>query len=220
MSTINSYQIKNFYKPKDKIDMILEPLQSMIQLALLSSTPIGTKLAIHENILYLQTPTIIQPISRWYNADKKDDLFFLFQVIKRFIKWYNPSVSTKSPLTEELYQLIKTMSLEGLNNLLKTYSSSDSNAVTQVIAMYKHMLETNESIDDKTISDSINMDEVFENVTKLYDTNIINVIYNVLVLIQDEEDTIVNSNYIEGVNNILIKTNKLIKEWIKMNLIL
>ena len=129
---INAYQIKNFYRPKDKIDMILEPLQSMVQLALLGRTPIGTKLAIYENILYLQTPTFIQPISRWYNADKKDDLFFLFQVIKRFIKWYNPTVSSKSPLTEELYQIIVKMSVEGLNNLLKTYSSSDSNAVSQV----------------------------------------------------------------------------------------
>jgi hypothetical protein len=220
MSTINSYQIKNFYKPKDKLDMILEPLQSMIQLCLLSRTPIGTKLAIHENILYLQTPTFIQPISRWYNADKKDDLFFLFQVIKRFIRWYNPSVSSKSPLTEELYQLIVTMSVEGLNNLLKTYSSSDCNAVSQVIAMYKHMLETNESIDDKNVSDSINMDEVFENVIKLYEKNIINVMYSTLLLVQTEENIAYNANYIEGLNHILIKTNKLIKEWIKMNLIL
>ena len=32
--------------------MILEPLQSMIQLALLSICPVGTKLRIKENILY------------------------------------------------------------------------------------------------------------------------------------------------------------------------
>ena len=217
---INGYQIKNFYKPKDKIDMILEPLQAMIQLSLLSRTPIGTKLAIQENILYLQTPTFIQPISRWYNADKKDDLYFLFQVIKRFIKWYNPSVALKSPLSEELYNIIIKMSIDGLNNLLKTYSSSDCNAVTQVITLYKHMLETNESIDDKNISDTINMDEVFENVIKLYEKNIIDVLYSTLQLIKDEEDTMVNSNYIEGINNILIKTNKLIKEWVKTNLIL
>ena len=63
MSNINGYQIKYFYKPKDKIDMILEPLQSMIQLAILSVKPIGTKLAIHENILYIQEPSIIQPIN-------------------------------------------------------------------------------------------------------------------------------------------------------------
>ena len=68
------YQILS-NRQKDKIDMILEPLQAMIQLALLSICPIGTKLRIQENILYLQTPTITQSISRWYNSDKKDDLY-------------------------------------------------------------------------------------------------------------------------------------------------
>jgi hypothetical protein len=64
------------------------------------------------------------------------------------------------------------------------------------------------------------MDEVFENVIKLYEKNIINVMYSTLLLIKNEENTMDNSNYIEGLNHILIKTNKLIKEWIKMNLIL
>ena len=77
----NLYNNLLFHKYKDKLDMILEPLQSMIQLAILSVKPIGTKLAIQENILYIQEPSIIQPINRWYNSDKKDDLYFLFQVI-------------------------------------------------------------------------------------------------------------------------------------------
>ena len=65
--------------------MILEPLQAMVQLALLSICPIGTKLRIQENILQLQFPTLIQPITRWYNADKKDDVYFLYGVIKRYL---------------------------------------------------------------------------------------------------------------------------------------
>ena len=61
-----------YNKQKDKIDMILEPLQSMLQLALLSICPVGTKLRIKENILYIQMPNIAQPFVRWYNADKKE----------------------------------------------------------------------------------------------------------------------------------------------------
>jgi hypothetical protein len=115
----NLYNNLLFHKYKDKLDMILEPLQSMIQLAILSVKPIGTKLAIHENILYIQEPSIIQPINRWYNSDKKDDLYFLFQVIKRFIKWYNPENNNKI-LSSKLYNLICSMSLLGLDNLVKT----------------------------------------------------------------------------------------------------
>ena len=38
---------------KEKSDMILEPLQVMIQLALLAYCPIGTKLSISENIFLI-----------------------------------------------------------------------------------------------------------------------------------------------------------------------
>jgi hypothetical protein len=215
-----------YNKPKDKIDMILEPLQAMVQLALLSICPIGTKLQIHENILHLQSPNIIQPVSRWYYSDKKDDLYFLYSVVKRYIKWYNPNTNKKSPVTAELYQLITSMSIEGLNNLFKTYSSSDSNTVIHVIQMYKNLLEYN---NDKILTDEymvdveknkINIDEVFENIISIYDPVILSVIYNILELIKKEENLVNQTYMIEGLNSILYKVNKSIKDWIKLNLIL
>ena len=219
---LEASQYKGLYslvsKSKDNIDMILEPLQSMIQLALLSVSPIGTKLTIQENILYLQYPNIIQPLSRWYNADKKDDMYFLFQVIKRFIKWYNPAINKKSIITKELYQLISTMSIMGLNNLLKTYGSSDSNTIIQVINMYKELLENNDSHKYEEV-DKINIDEVFENITKLYDIVLHDIIYCTLQLIKKEEDVELICNFTNGLNLILSKNNKLIKDWIKVNLI-
>jgi hypothetical protein len=213
-------------KPKDKIDMILEPLQAMIQLALLSICPIGTKLRISENILYLQSPTIIQPLSRWYYCDKKDDLYFLYSVIKRYIKWYNPNINKKSPVSVELYQLITSMGIEGLNNLFKTYSSSDSNTVIHVIQMYKNLLEYN---NDKIMTDEylldveknkINIDEVFENIITIYDDVILNVVYNILQLVKKEDNVIGQQQIIDGLNSILYKTNYSIKEWIKLNLMI
>ena len=42
---------------KGKIDMILEPMQVMVQLAILSFSPLGTKISIHDNIVILQQPT-------------------------------------------------------------------------------------------------------------------------------------------------------------------
>lgn len=213
-------------KPKEKVDMILEPFQSMIQLALLSIYPVGTKLQIKENLLYLQSPTMIQPLSRWYHSDKKDDLYFLYSVIKRFIKWYNPTINKKSPINAELYKLITSMGIEGLNSLFKTYSSSDSNTVIQVIQMYRNLLEHN---NDKILLDEflvhseknkINIDGLFENIITIYEPTIIRVIHNILVLIKNETDITVQRNIIEGFNLILCKNNKLIKEWIKVNLAL
>ena len=215
-----------YNKQKDKIDMILEPLQSMIQLALLSVCPIGTKLRIKENILYLHTPNITQPFIRWYNADKKDDLYFLYAVIKRYIKWYNPALNSNSIMSEELYQLIITMSIEGLSNLFKTYTSSDSNTVIHVIQMYKNLLEYNNDkimIEDYIVDgekNKINIDEVFEKIIIIYEKNIMQVIYYTLLQANKETEYNYKINIIDGLNLILNKYNTIIKEWIQLNLIL
>ena len=214
-------QLKTLYtnasphKSKEKIDMVLEPFQSMIQIALLSICPIETKLAIHENILYLQIPGFTQPISRWYYSDKKDDLYFLFQVIKRFIKWYNPEISKNSLLSNDL---IIIMSIKGLENLIETYNSS--NNITQVIYMYKSVLESTEKTDHlKTPDDKIGIDIIFENIIKIYDKNLISLINNLLLVISTEDNLAHINNYIDGLNLIMAKNNNLIKSWIKSNLI-
>jgi hypothetical protein len=220
------YNALPYNRQKDKIDTILEPFQAMIQIALLSICPIGTKLQIQENILYIQTPTIIQPITRWINADKKDDLYFLYSVIKRFIKWYNPASNKKSPIHADLYKLITVMAIDGLNNLFKTYSSSDANTVIHVIQMYKNLLEFN---NDKILVDEyivdmeknkVNIDEVFERIVSVYDTNILQVIYHTMYLIKNEPNGNHQTYNMNGLNLIMNKYNQSIKEWIKINLIL
>jgi len=206
--------------------MILEPLQAMIQLALLSICPIGTKLRIQENILHLQSPTLIQPIARWYYADKKDDVYFLYGVIKRYLKWYNPRMNDKSPVSPELYQLVTSMAMEGLNQLFKTYSSSDSNTVIHVIQMYKNLLEYN---NDKIMGDEflvdaernrINIDEVFEKIVGIYDGTLLSMLQNTLELVRAEEDETNRVYMMEGLNLILYKVTKAIRDWIRVNLTL
>ena len=44
---------------KERSDMILEPLQVMIQLALVSKCPIGTKVSVCNNILHIHHLIII-----------------------------------------------------------------------------------------------------------------------------------------------------------------
>ena len=220
------YQAFSYNRQRDKIDMILEPFQAMIQLALLCICPIGTKLRIQENILYVQPPTLTQSFSRWYHSDKKDDLYFLYSVIKRYIKWYNPAVNKKSPLSTELYQLVTSMASEGLNQLFKTYSSSDSNTVIHVIQMYKNLLECN---NDKILVDEyivdvdknkVNIDEVFERIISIYEPHILQIIQHSLLLMKEEVDPTNQIHHIDGLTHLLLKYNKAIKEWIKLNLIL
>ena len=212
----NIYGSLNMHKHKDKMNMILEPLQAMIQLALLKVVPIGTKLSISENILYLQIPSLVQPLSRWYNCDKKDDLFFLFQVIKRFIKWYHPN-NLSSPINKEMYDLLISMVNVGLDKLIDTYKTTESLSIIQVIQMYKSILisgcDSSESDGEKS-----NMDDVFEEIIKTYDKDIINIIYNSLLIINKETNVDVINNYINGLNLLMSKNNDAIKTWIRTKL--
>lgn len=217
-------------KPRDKTSMILEPLHGMIQLALLSVLPVGTKIAIDNNLMQLQLPTIIQPIARWYNIYKKDDIYFLFQVIKRFIKWYNPANNQHSPLNKELYKLIIQMSINGLGNLLKTYDSSNSNALIQIVSMYRSMLahdgfekvlQTTVEFEKSTLQDNNHdIDEVFQSVITLYDPLLIATLHNTMLMIQKEENLEVINNMISGLSLLMHKTNKKIQSWIKQKLMI
>jgi hypothetical protein len=82
-------------KRKERFETILEPLQAITQLALLSFCPRGSKLSIVNNVLFIQTPTWSQGFLRSYNQDQRDDLFFLFSVIRRFNKFYSSPLLSK-----------------------------------------------------------------------------------------------------------------------------
>ena len=75
-------------KPRERFETILEPLQALLQIGVLAFYPIGSKLAIHNNILTVQAPGYTQHVRRWYNNDKKEDVFYLYNVFSRFNKFY------------------------------------------------------------------------------------------------------------------------------------
>ena len=93
---------------KEKADMILEPMQVMIQLAVLSHEPLGTKIRVDKNILHLQRPTWSQGIQRWWNNDNKDDQSF---VVKKFYVKKEKHLKFKTRKDE----VVEIRGAEGLN---------------------------------------------------------------------------------------------------------
>jgi len=226
-------QLKNIYnnfiqtKIKGKQNIILEPLQVMVQLSLLSFCPIGTKITINNNILSLQPPTIAQPINRWFNYDKKDDIYHLFQVIKRFIKWYNNN--DNSVINNTFYSILVEQSKKGLDNLIKTYQNCDMLTIIPVLNMYKDLLNTCDvnKIHPEEKTDTIeiteinkNIDQIFFNISSIYTKEIIDVIFHILQLLKKETNTMIIENYIDGINIILLNINIKITTWINDNLII
>jgi hypothetical protein len=146
MDLVMSTGLKSFVnyfttKKKEKLDYILEPFQAMVQLALLGYSPVGSKLTIQDNILCIQQPGISQGVIRYFNDDNKDDLYYLFNVFRRFINYYNWMISHSQYY--KLYLLLLKMTIQGLDNLIQTYSNTDKISVLHTLQMYKTILIKN-----------------------------------------------------------------------------
>ena len=160
-------------KTKERFETILEPLQAIIQIACLAYYPIGSKLAIHNNILVIQHPGYTQNVKRWYNNDKKEDVFYLYNVFSRFNKFYKNVLSrgnggggagsngsdTSSSVTasssgaayaeytnSQLFALLHDLAKTGINNLIRTYNQTDKIHILHTLQMYKGMLDSPELV--------------------------------------------------------------------------
>ena len=198
---------------KEKVDMILEPLQVMIQLSLISHCPTGTKVSVSDNLLHIQQPSWIQGMVRWYQNDNKDDLYYLFHAIRRYYLWY------KSKKDNKIYKYILKTSINGIEKLIETYKKSDRQSILHTLSLYKNVLslDNNELFNDNK-KETLSMDEVFKSITCIYDDKLLRVVYNTLNLLEEEKDDVNKQNYIMGLSHILYPINGKIRLWIQENL--
>jgi len=205
--TMNSLQTQ-----KERSDMILEPLQVMIQLGLLSFCPTGTKVSVSDNLLHLQQPSMVQGVIRWWQADNKDDLYYLFHAIRRYYKWYKPQ-------NNKVYNHILTLAIKGITKLTETYSKTDKTSITHTLNLYKNVLGLeNPDLFKNAEETSVNIDNVFEKITEVYDERLLRAVFNMFKLIQDEKNEANVQCYLEAIQNVLGPTNILLRKWIHENL--
>lgn len=195
---------------KEKSDMIIEPFQVMIQLSLLNQCPIGTKISISNNILYLQRPTYFQGVTRWWNNDNKDDLYYLFQAFRRFVTWYDVK-------EDKIIKYILEQSVSGINKLIQTYEKSEKPSIVQTLKLYQKVLSTYPNslldIDNNNLNDSS-----FKKVCEIYNDNYYRVVYNSLVIIEGEQNETHKLEYIKGIEQFLNPVYYKIRNWINSNL--
>ncbi len=202
----------SFNNVKEQQHMILEPLQVMINLALLNYCPIGTKISISNNNLHLQQPTYVQGVVRWWNKDTKDDLYYLFHAIRRYYLWYKSQ-------EDKRFNYILTTAIKGISKLIETYSATNQHSITHTLSLYKNILDMdNQQLFQQTSTNTINMDQVFKNCTSLYTKNHIYVVYNILHLLENDSNEESRYHYLEAIRNFLIPLNTSIRSWIGNNL--
>ncbi len=195
-------------KEKERADLILEPMQVMIQLALLAHSPIGTKISVSNNILSIQPPSMTQGAYRWWNNDNKDDLYYLFHAIRRYYKWYKSQ-------KDEVYQYILAWAVKGLDKLSETYNKADKNNIRHTLALYRNVLDlkTDEIFKDNK-EDTVTIDQVFKEIINIYDDRLLYVTHNTLLMMEEEINTEFKQKLLDGLTLILEPMNIEIRKWI------
>jgi len=199
-------------KEKERANLILEPLQVMIQLALLAHSPIGTKISVNNNILHIQAPAWSQGAVRWWMNDNKDDLYYLFHAIRRYYKWYKSQ-------DDEVYKYILIWAVKGIDKLSETYNKADKNNIRHTLALYKNVLdlESDEIFKDDS-NDMVTIDQVFKEVISVYDEKLLYIVHNSLIMMEEESNTDFVEKYLNGLLLILEPLDIKIRKWIVENL--
>ena len=226
-------------RKKERFETILEPLQAILQIALLSFYPVGTKITIQNNILTLQPPAYSQSMLRWYNNDTKEDLYFLFNVFHRFKKFYAHCRQDDGSVQHRLHVLLTELAKTGINKLIRTYGQTDKPHILQTLTMYKFILDDQLSPDimtlptnaskphkmkpilnddeDATTTANNTVDDIFITIVDIYAPEMHNIIYNTLIMMQNNESNY--QFYAEGLNKLMEPTCVQLKKWIDEHIV-
>jgi len=111
-TTISNNKIVNL------AEYILDPLTVIVKLAILGNKPIGTKLNIFLNNVYIHEPGILQPFYRYSVNTNKTDLQYLYNPIELACKKYLVDEYVQQyPNIKKLFECAQN----GLNKLCETY---------------------------------------------------------------------------------------------------
>ncbi len=190
ISYINNYYGKNVEKFE-----ILEPLSVIINLAIISFMPTNTKIAIYQNRIHIQQPSLKQGIVRGIRGNNREEISYLLRPIIRFTQLYT--------LEEELdddnevcfhIKYIVSKALDGLSNLKKNYSTTSN--VSHTIDLYINLLNKFLSFQQATTYS-------YENSKKFHDLNLsvqtkVN-IQNIFKDVWDKDEIILISNLLKKI---------------------
>jgi len=171
---------------------VLDPLTTVLRLATLKYKPVGTKIGIHNNSVWVQSPTLLQGTIRWSYGDGRDDLHNLYEPIYAVTRWY--STENSKPVRR-----IFMAAIEGLTKLRKVYSKiSDSNLVSHSISHYITLLEG-----ALTGPDQIEIQEIAAPWDEMWKEDEIAVVDRMFQIAERHEEDGTHDHYVAAVENVL-----------------
>lgn len=163
---------------------ILDPLTTLIKLAILAYKQKGTKVSIHTNHISFQTPDFLQGTWRWKNGDNRYDLHNLCNPIERGVEWYDCH-------TNKNIHIIFTLAIKGLKRLKESYKDlPNTSLVCDAISHYISILE--KRLEDVNKPESVSLQTKLENnintsLREMWDLDEIAIISSMLTLAQKKK---------------------------------
>jgi len=121
------YDTLHIYKSTFPVDerQILDPLTTMVKLSILAYKPVGTKIAIDNNRIHFQEPSILQGFWRWAYGNKRYELHHLLNPIVKAV--------TRYPITNPDIKSIFESAMSGLERLKRNYQTSLGGSQSSVV---------------------------------------------------------------------------------------
>jgi len=121
---------------------ILDPLSTIIKLAILSNKPINTKICIDKNVVFIQEPGPFQAFCRYMFNNNKTDIQYIYNPIEIACQTYLTTQSIQqNPKIKELFKCAQN----GLVKLMETYKNC---SVMRICLNYYYSLISNH-LDEK-----------------------------------------------------------------------
>ena len=99
---------------------ILDPLSVIIKLAIIGNKPVGTKILIQNNVMYLQEPGMFQSVCRIFFNSNKTDLQYMYNPIQIACQTFlSKEFTQKSNRMIELFVCAQ----KGIKKMMETYKT-------------------------------------------------------------------------------------------------
>ena len=163
---------------------LLDPLSVIIKLAIIGNKPVGTKILIQNNIIFLQEPGLFQSISRIFYNTNKTDLQYMYNPIQiACTTFLSKENIQKTPRLINLFICAQN----GLKKLIETYKNC---SILTLCLNYYYAIITNhidqkynDSIFYKDSLTNLYTKEIIESLNQQWNTEKIKVILDLITFL-------------------------------------
>ena len=195
---------------------ILDPLSMIIKLAIIGNKPVGTKILIQNNIIYLQEPGPFQAFCRYVLNTNKTDLQYMYNPIQIACQTFlTKEIIQKTPRMKSLFVCAQS----GIERLKETYKTC---SMICLCLNYYHTIITNfveeicnETIFRKDSMSSMYTKEIIEKLNNQWVQEKIKIILDLISFLNNDKMATNNVKSLENImDNIDIETQEIINNTI------